>query len=75
MFGVVNELNAMREEKSTVANGQQCASSHESVDLSCQACDVSDEVPDGTVDLNYSGPRPLPSNPTGGFVFSGTAEC
>jgi hypothetical protein len=69
-----SELNATTEKKSTVVNGQQYASSQESVDLSSQARDASDEVPDGTVYLGYFGPRPLPSNPTEGFTFSGTAE-
>ena len=62
------------EPKSTVVNGQQYASSLESIDPSPQACDPSDAVPDRTVDLGYFGPRPLPSNPTEGFIFSGTAE-
>jgi hypothetical protein len=69
-----SEHIATTERKSTVVNEQQYASSLESIDLSSKACDPSDAVPDRTVDLGYFGPRPLPSNPTEGFSFSGTAE-
>ncbi|CZT07733.1 uncharacterized protein RCO7_11224 [Rhynchosporium graminicola] len=63
-------LDAVKEKNSTVANEQQCASSHGSTEL----LDVGDEVPAGSNNLGYFGPRPLPSNPIGSFAFSSTAE-